>query len=103
MVAVEKGVSGLQRGSTRLLVLGDSTMWDNQWIEAAANREFAASAANWLVNQSVLLGDIPSRAIHTFTLTMARAQLRTVQLILLLGMPGAVLLIGLLVWARRRH
>lgn len=103
MVAVEKSVSGLQRGSTRLVVLGDSTIWANQFIELAANREFAALTANWLVNQSVLLGDIPRRAINTYKLTMTRGQLRSVQLILLAGMPGAVLLIGLLVWLRRRH
>jgi len=103
MAAVEKSVPALQRGSTRLVVLGDSTIWANQFIDLAANREFAALAANWLVNQSVLLSDIPRRAIHTYKLTMTRAQLRSVQLILLAGIPGAVLLIGLLVWLRRRH
>lgn len=103
MVAVEKSVAGLQRGSTRLVVLGDSTIWGNQFIEAAANRDFAAFTANWLVNQSVLLHDIPRRSIHTYKLTMTRAQLRSMQLVLLLGLPGAVLFLGLIVWSRRRH
>jgi len=103
MVAVEKSVPALQRGSTRLVVLGDSTLWGNQFIEAAANRDFAAFTANWLVNQSLLLNDIPRRAIHTYKLTMTRTQLRSVQLILMLGLPGAVLLLGLVVWSRRRH
>jgi len=103
MVAVEKGVPGLQRGSTRIVVLGDSMLWGNQLIANAANREFAAFTANWLVNQGLLLQDIPRRAIHTYKLTMTRGQLRSVQLILLLGLPGVVLLIGLVVWSRRRH
>lgn len=67
------------------------------------NREFAALTANWLVNQSVLLNDIPRRAIHSYKLTMTQAQLRSVQLVLLLALPGAVLLLGFLVWLRRRH
>ena len=103
MVAVEKGVSGLQRGSTRFIVLGDSVVWSNAGIEAAANKEFAASAANWLVGQSVLLGDIPPAAIQNYRVTMTRTQLRTVQLILLVGMPAVVLLAGLVVWMRRRN
>jgi hypothetical protein len=103
MVALEKGVPGLQRGATRIIVIGDSLMWGNQGIESLANREFAASCANWLVSQNLLLGDIPRRAIHNYKLTMTRAQLRSVQLILLLGIPGGVLLLGTLVWARRRH
>jgi hypothetical protein len=103
MAVVEKSVQGLQRGSTRLVVVGDSTLWNNQLLYSAGNDDLAAFAANWLVSQNILLSDIPRRAIHTYRLTMTQAQLRSVQLILMAGMPGAVLLIGLLVWWRRRH
>ncbi|HWN96686.1 MAG TPA: DUF4350 domain-containing protein [Methylomirabilota bacterium] len=103
MVVVEKGVPGMQRGSTRIIVLGDSVVWSNHGIEALANKEFAASAANWLVNQATLLGDIPRRAIRNYRLTMTRGQLRSTQGVLLLGMPAAVLLVGFMVWARRRN
>jgi ABC-2 type transport system permease protein len=103
MVAVEKSVQGLQRGSMRLVVVGDSTLWDNDFIDSSANADLAALAANWLVSQAVLLSDIPRRPIQTYKLTMTRAQLRTVQLAFLVGMPGAVLLAGSLVWLRRRH
>lgn len=103
MAVVEKSVPALQRGSTRIVVLGDSTIWDNQFIEADANRQFAAACVNWLVNQSVLLSGIPPRALKTYKTTMTQRQLRTTQLILLGGLPGSVLLLGLLVWVRRRH
>jgi ABC-2 type transport system permease protein len=102
-VVVEKSVPGLQRGSTRIVVIGDSMLWGNGLIANAANREFGAFAANWLVSQSLLLQDIPPRPIHNFKLTMTRAQLRSVQLVLLVGLPGAALLIGFVVWTRRRH
>ncbi len=103
MAVVEKSVPGVQRGSARIVVLGDSTLWSNEFMKTDPNREFAALTANWLVNQSVLLNDIPRRAIHSYKLTMTQAQLRSVQLVLLLALPGAVLLLGFLVWLRRRH
>lgn len=102
MAVVEKSVTGLQRGSTRIVVLGDSVLWGNNFIKNDANREFAAATANWLVNQSVLLSGIPPRALKTYKITMTRNQLRSVQWALLAGVPGGVLFIGLLVWWRRR-
>jgi ABC-type uncharacterized transport system involved in gliding motility auxiliary subunit len=102
MAVVEKSVQGLQRG-TRLVVIGDSALWNNQFLYSGGNDDLAAFAANWLVSQNILLSDIERRAIQTYRLTMTRAQLRSVQLILMAGMPGAVLAIGLLVWWRRRH
>ena len=103
MAVVEKSVPALQRGATRMVVLGDSSLWSNGLIEVDANRDFAAFAANWLVNQQVLLNDIPRRAIRHYQLNLTRSQLRSVQLVLLLGLPGGVLLLGTLVWLRRRH
>jgi len=102
MAVVEKSVTGLQRGSTRIVVLGDSVLWGNNFIKNDANREFAAATANWLVNQSVLLSGIPPRALKTYKITLTQQQLRSVQWALLAGMPGGVLFIGLLVWWRRR-
>ena len=102
MAVVEKSVTGLQRGSTRIVVLGDSVLWGNNFIKNDANRAFAASTANWLVNQSVLLSGIPPRALKTYKITMTQNQMCSVQWALLAGMPGGVLFIGLLVWWRRR-
>ena len=42
------------------------------------------------------------RPIKEFRLTMTKSQLHTVQWILLAAMPGTVLLLGGLVWLRRR-
>ena len=103
MVAVEKGVPALQRGSTRLVVIGDSLLWGNKGIDALANRHLAASVANWLVSQNILLTDIPARPISNYRVVMTQGQLRTVQGMLLLGMPAGVLLVGVLVWLRRRN
>jgi hypothetical protein len=103
MAVVEKSVTGLQRGSTRIVVLGDSLLWGNNFIKNDANREFAAATANWLVNQSVLLNGIPPRALKTYKITLTQKQMHSVQWALIAGLPGGILFIGLLVWLRRRY
>src|SRR5262249_14138587 len=58
MVAVEKGaIKGAisERGSTRLIVVGDSIFLANTPIESADNRWFAWHAVNWLVARNQLL------------------------------------------------
>jgi len=102
-VAVEKSIPAIERGSTRLVIIGDSGLWSNQLIDDGANREFAAAAVNWLVQQNVLLGEIPARPITLYKLTMTHGQLATARWLLLAGMPGSVLLVGFVVWMRRRN
>src|SRR5438105_1655689 len=103
-VAVEKGkiknVSA-DRGTTRIVVLGDSVLWGNNMIESLSNRDFAFLAVNWLLDRSELLA-IPARPIKEYKLMMTHSQLTAVTWMLLAGMPGSVLLLGLLVWVRRR-
>jgi hypothetical protein len=104
-VAVEKGaVPGVvtQRGNTRMIVVGDSWFLGNQMIESASNRDFAACAANWLLDRSQLLVGLGPRRVDEFRLTLSRAQVQRLQWLLLGGLPGAVLAVGGLIWLRRR-
>jgi hypothetical protein len=107
MVAVErdtaKGVVS-QRGSTRILAVGDSLFLDNQVIDFVdPNRDFAGYAANWLLDRTALLQGIGPRRVTEYRLVMTRRQVQTVQWILLGVLPGSVLLLGGLVWIRRRR
>ena len=105
MAAVEqKTVSGVahSRGTTRMIVVGDSTFLDNQMIEAGANRDFAGYAANWLLDRTVLLEGIGPRPVREFRLTITKAQLQQVRWLLLAALPGGVLAFGWLVWLVRR-
>lgn len=101
---VENAVPGVvtERGTTRILVVGDSAFLDNQCLEKWANRDFASYAINWLLERTQLLEGLGPRPINEFRITMTRAQMKTVRWILLAAMPGAVLLLGGLVWLRRR-
>ncbi len=100
--AVERTIPGLERGSTRIVAIGDSTFWANKLIELDANREFASSTVNWLVAQNALLQDIPARAIKSHKLSLTNSQMGTLRLLLLGGLPGGVLLVGLVFWSRWR-
>lgn len=105
IAAVEKGaIRGVitERGTTRMIVAGDSFFLCNRQIDSAANRDFADYAANWLLDRSELLSGLGPRPITEYKLVMSQSQLRRTCWILLAGMPGAVLLVGGLVWVRRR-
>ena len=103
-VAVEKGaIPGVsaERGAARLVVIGDSYLFGNQLIDGGANREFAYHTINWLLDRPYLLA-VPPKPIREFKLALSHGELSAVRWLLLAGLPGAVLLVGLLVWARRR-
>lgn len=104
MVAVEqRNTAGVAnpRGATRMVVTGDSYFLDNKYIAGGANRDFVSTAANWLLARPQLL-DIGPRPVTEFKLLMTAQQQQEVRWLLLAALPGAVLLLGGLVWAVRR-
>lgn len=104
-VAVEKGAIpgvGADRGSTRMVVVGDSFFLANANIEFDANRDFANLAVNWLLDRAQLLA-IGPRPIREYRIALSQPQMAAARWILLAGMPGSVVLLGLLVWLRRRR
>jgi ABC-type uncharacterized transport system involved in gliding motility auxiliary subunit len=106
IAAVEKGaIKGVitERGTTRIVVAGDSVFLTNTGLRNAANRDFAEYALNWLLERTQLLGGLGPRSIVEYRVVMSESQLQRVELILLGGIPSAVLLLGGLVWLRRRR
>jgi hypothetical protein len=90
------------RGATRILVLGDSTIFVNTLIGKWSNRDFAGYAANWLLDRTQLLEGVGPRAVEEFRIKMTGDQIRTSRWLLLGAVPGSVLALGSLVWLRRR-
>jgi hypothetical protein len=105
MVAVEKGAIKdviTERGSTRMVILGDSLFLGNRQIDSAANRDFAGGVVNWLLERTQLLAGLGPRPITVYKIVMTKTQLHQAQWVLLGALPGSVLLLGGLVWLRRR-
>jgi ABC-type uncharacterized transport system involved in gliding motility auxiliary subunit len=86
----------------RLLVFGDSDFLTDFEISNAGNLTLAMNAINWLVVRELALGIAP-REIEKVSLFLSQQQLRTILLITLLVMPGTAIILGLLVWRKRRH
>lgn len=106
MVAVEKGgirrVSA-ERGATRIVVAGDSLFLNNNNIDREGNHQLGTHIINWLLARNDLLVAVPPRPIAEYKLTMTETQLSAARWILMGAFPGAVLLLGGLVWLRRRR
>jgi hypothetical protein len=104
-VAVEKGAIKnvvSERGATRIVVAGDSIFLANHQIDLFANRDFAWNAINWLLDRPQLMAGIGPRPVNQHTILLTQTQWREAEWILLGAMPGGALLLGGLVWMRRR-
>ncbi len=105
-VAVEKGaVGGVAnvRGTTRMVVVGDSIFLGNEMMESPENRDFHNLALNWLLDRPQFLQGLGPRKVTDIRIAMTQAQLKSTYIVLLAGMPGAALFLGWLVWLRRRN
>jgi ABC-type uncharacterized transport system involved in gliding motility auxiliary subunit len=104
-VAVEKGTIagvGPDRASTRMVVVGESIFLGNTLMNWEANRDFASLTVNWLVDRSHLL-QLGPRPLQEYRITLTQAQMQMVNWLLLAVFPGSVMLLGVLVWFRRRN
>jgi hypothetical protein len=106
IVAVEKGALKdviTERGATRMIVVGDSLFLGNVQIDSAANRDFAAAAVDWLLERTQLLAGVGPRPMTEYRIVMSTTQMHQAQWLLLGALPGGVLVLGGLVWLRRRR
>ncbi|MFH0880062.1 MAG: GldG family protein [Lentisphaerota bacterium] len=102
-VAVEKGASpGLDVGipSTRLVVFGDSDFIANGG-QVGGNVDFFMSALNWLLDREPLMAIAP-KPVEESRLLMDDAQLRWLFYMVVLAVPGIVVVMGALMWLKRR-
>ena len=86
----------------RIVAFGDSDFLTDLDIANAGNAVLAVNAFNWLGAREELLG-IPPRDVEQVSLFLSGPQMRNILLLVLLVMPGAAILAGILVWRRRRH
>lgn len=84
----------------KLVVFGTGDMIANGRFDGA-NRTLFLNAVNWTVDRDIQLS-VPPRAVERFHLSLSAADFTQLRYALLLILPGAALLLGLLVyWTRR--
>jgi len=63
----------------------------------------SSKPADWLLDRTQLLGSIGESKIFEYRFVMTSAQFQKAEWVLLAGMPGGTLLLGGLVWLKRRR
>ncbi|HEY4302729.1 MAG TPA: GldG family protein [Candidatus Didemnitutus sp.] len=86
----------------RLAVFGTADLVTNNRIINYGNLNLFLSTVNWCVDRDTQV-NIPARAIERFQLALSQEELGRLRLGLLLIMPGAVAVLGLLVYLTRRR
>jgi ABC-type uncharacterized transport system involved in gliding motility auxiliary subunit len=86
----------------RLVVIGSGDLFSNRRLADSGCQALCLNAVNWAVDRDTQL-HFPPRPIERFQLSLSQEDLAKLRLGLLLLLPGAVGLLGLMVyWTRRR-
>jgi ABC-type uncharacterized transport system involved in gliding motility auxiliary subunit len=86
----------------RMVVFGDSDFMTNGQLGQAGNATLVANTMNWLVERKSHLG-IGPKTPEQVRLSLTRAQLRSIQLLVLLLLPGLGVVAGTVIYFRRRR
>jgi hypothetical protein len=86
----------------RLAVFGTADLITNNRIIHAGNRYFFLNTLNWIVDRDTQL-NIPARPIDRFQLSLSQEEQNRLRLGLFFVVPGAVALLGVIVYWTRRN
>lgn len=88
-------------GRARLIVYGNARFATDRYVQSGGNMDFFANAVNWLVEDEELISIRP-RQTYQEMLYVPTTDARLWAIFVALGMPLLVLVLGGLVWWRRR-
>jgi ABC-type uncharacterized transport system involved in gliding motility auxiliary subunit len=86
----------------RLVVFGNSAFVTNAQVPNVGNINLAQNAINWLVKRVEAIGIAP-RNPEQVHLTLSEAQMRSIFLLSVVGLPLLAVALGVAVWWRRRR
>ncbi len=87
----------------RLVVFGNSRFARNDFLEVSGNRDLFMNSLSWLAEEEDLISIRPRERQGGGPIFLTAAQSRLVFFLPVVGLPGAVLLVGLIVYRRRRR
>jgi ABC-type uncharacterized transport system involved in gliding motility auxiliary subunit len=93
--------TGKENSEGRFVIIGTSSWAANSFLGFNGNSDLALNAMNWLSSDENLISIRPKEQENS-TLTMTLAQFGWVRISTQFLLPGALLLIGVSVWWRRR-
>jgi ABC-type uncharacterized transport system involved in gliding motility auxiliary subunit len=93
--------TGKENSEGRFVVVGSSSWSANSFINFNGNADLALNALNWLASDEDLISIRPKEQ-EDRKVTMTQAQFNWVRISSQFLLPGALLLIGVSVWWRRR-
>jgi ABC-type uncharacterized transport system involved in gliding motility auxiliary subunit len=103
-VAVERGATqkllDVQIRPSRMVVFGDSDFVANGAL-TGGDQDLFMSALNWLLDREQLMAIAP-KPIEEIKLSLTRNQLRNMFWLNMVGIPSVAVVVGLLMWWRRR-
>ena len=102
--SVEKGLPGdydFKEGSSRMVVVGNPDLISHEGNTSKVGADFTMAALNWVMNREELIGITPRRPT-AYTLNVSADDQGLLQTVMIFIMPGLALIIGGLVWMRRR-
>lgn len=92
---------GVNVVGTRLVAIGSSTFLVNNNIDGTSV-DFITSLLNWMTKQETVLGISP-KIPQEYSLNLSPMQMTSITWVSLVIIPGVTLIIGILVWYRRRR
>jgi ABC-type uncharacterized transport system involved in gliding motility auxiliary subunit len=87
--------------SARLVVIGNSSFAENQWIGLQHNGDLFFNAVDWLAQDENLISIRPKSATSR-RMVLTEGQAASLRWIEMFFLPGIVILVGILIWWKRR-
>lgn len=104
-VAVERGGDqeqlDVQIKPSRMVVFGDSDFVSNKNVLTGGNKDLFMSSINWLLDREELMA-IAAKPVEDVQINLTRAQLVRLFWLNVVGIPAVAVVLGLLIWVRRR-
>jgi len=94
--------TGAQSSGFRLVVFGDGAFLTDGVITNLGNMTLALNAFNWLAEREAIVG-IPPRDLSKTDVYLSAGQLFGIALVAVVFMPLIAVVLGIVVWRRRRH